>query len=125
LLITLALIAGCALLFAVAWKRHRMVGLGSDTAPPDQRIVRAWERAQRALRRRGLGRQPSETPEEYAARLDLFEQRSARVIGAGALQQLASLVELACYTPRPCTAGHADAARGHASVVINATRRRR
>jgi Flp pilus assembly protein TadB len=110
---------------AVAGILRRRIGRDDTAIAPDQRIVRAWERTQHALRRRGLGRRESETPDEYAARLDRIEARSTRGVGAEALRQLAALVELACYTPRPCTVSQADVAAGCASSVIMANRRRR
>jgi hypothetical protein len=122
--IALALAGVGAMLWVLLRRGWRIGKRDDDTLPPDQRIVRAWERAHQSLRRRGLGRRPAETPGEYAARLGLFEQRATRRIGSGAVAELVALVELACYRPIPCTVTEAEAARTHASVVIAANRRR-
>ncbi len=102
---------------AIVWTRR---GSGRDdrALAPDHRIVRAWERTQRSLRHRGLGRRAAETPGEYAARLGRLEHRSDRRIGADALGRLAALVDLACYSPGPCTSADADQAQGWAMSVI-------
>jgi hypothetical protein len=120
--VLLALGAVAVLSVGVAWTIRRRRGPDDEALPPDQRIVRAWERAQRGLRRHGLGRTASETPEEFAARLAQLEQRSSRHVGADAVGQLAALVDLACYTPRPCTAGQAELAWGCAASVIQVNR---
>jgi transglutaminase-like putative cysteine protease len=120
-LLLVALVAAAAA-GAILYRRR-----GADRAglPPDQRIVGAWERAHQVLRRHGLGRRPAETPAEYATRLRAWERQSARRVGADALGRLAALVELACYTPGPCTPGQADAALGCAAAVAAAQHRRR
>jgi hypothetical protein len=41
------------------------------------------------------------------------------------MMRLAALVELACYTPRPCSATQADTAQGWATTVVAVNRRRR
>ena len=105
----------------VARQRGRVTEAGGS---PDQRIVRSWERAQQALRRHGLGQRAAETPLEYAARIDRYEQHQARQVGAGALGRLADLVQLAWYMPQPCTAGEAETARSLAASVREANRRR-
>jgi hypothetical protein len=92
---------------------------------PDERVVRSWERAQRALRRRGLPRRGDETPAEYAARLRSLEHRPARALRSDSLESLAALVELACYAPRPCTAEQAERAGTLATTVVEANRRGR
>ena len=116
-------VAGAALAALVLWRRHR--GQPDLALAPDQRIVRAWERAQRALQRKGLGRRVAETPAEYAARLAVLEQRGPGRFGSAALEQLAGLVELACYTPMPCSVGQAEAAQGWAVAVVETNRGRR
>ncbi len=117
LLVAAALAVGTV----VARRRGALADAGGT---PDQRIVRSWERAQQALRRHGLGQRAAETPLEYAARIDRYEQRQAQAVGAGPLGRLADLVQLACYTPRPCTAGEAETARNLAASVREANRRR-
>jgi hypothetical protein len=112
-----------ALLLGTAWVVLRRQRRQRDDGPADQRVVRSWELAQRTLRRRGVARRPAETPGEFAARLARLEGQG-RALGAEALGQLAALVELACYTPWPCTTGQADAARSWADAVTRATRRR-
>jgi transglutaminase-like putative cysteine protease len=108
--------------FIVWRRRNARTDVG---ASPDQRIVREWNRAQLALRRRGLGPRAAETPLEYAARVERYERRAASRVGAEALGRLAHLVQLACYMPQPCTAGEAEAARGLAAEVREANRRGR
>jgi transglutaminase-like putative cysteine protease len=98
----------------VLWRRRGGRGIGGS---PNQGVVLAWERAQRALRRRGLARRPAETPGEYAARLEALEQRTDRRVGAEVVAQLARLVEQACYTPWPCTPEQARSAQGWAASL--------
>jgi len=104
--------------------------------PPDQQVVRSWERALRALRRQGLGRRNEETPAEFAARVQTAgghatAQTDAQATTepgaeeAAALARLAVLVELACYAPQPCTPGDATDARALASSIVVANRRHR
>jgi hypothetical protein len=87
--------------------------------------VRAWDQALVALRRTGMARGEEETPAEFAARVHRAEQASAEVMGSGAVVNLASLVELACYTPRPCTPAQAERARTLASTIVATGRSQR
>jgi transglutaminase-like putative cysteine protease len=120
LLVLLAALVGAALW----WRRWTRRDERADQGPPEQRIVGAWNRAQRALSRRGLGRRPAESPGEYATRLDGLERSAAAGIGAQAMSHLAALVEAACYGPRPCTAAEAEAALSWSASVLAANRRR-
>ena len=92
---------------------------------PDARVVRAWEQALVALRRQGLPRRPDETPAEYAARVRTAEGGTDRTVEADAVAGLAGLVELACYTPRPCTPAQVTHARALASTIVGANRSHR
>ena len=120
------LLIGVAIALALggAWLLVRRRRGAADGGLPDQRVVGAWELAQRTLRRRGVTRRPAETPGEFAARLARLEGQRQRPLGAEALGQLAALVELACYTPWPCTPDQAQAARSWADAVARTTRRR-
>jgi hypothetical protein len=89
---------------------------------PDQKVVRAWERALGSLRRTGVARREQETPSEYLARVRAAEQTSGQSMEADAVANLAALVEQACYTPRPCTPGQAAEARALASTIVAANR---
>jgi hypothetical protein len=108
---------------ALWWRRLKGHDGRTDHGPPEQRIVAAWNQAQRGLARRGLGRRPTESPGEYAARLDRLEGAAPAGIGAQAMRHLAALVEAACYGPRPCTAVEAEAALGLSATVLAAQRR--
>ena len=88
-------------------------------------MVRAWDVALVALRRRGLGRRVEETPGEYAARVQSLEPAAAQPVEAGAVAELAALVEVACYTSGPCTPGQAAEAHDLASTIVAANRRHR
>jgi hypothetical protein len=110
LLVLVALVVG-------VWRR-RLAAL----LPEDLRVVRAWERATDGLRRRGMPRRIEETPAEYAARIAVAEKGAARSMEADALAHLAALVEVACYTPRPCTPGQADRAQSLAAAIVTANR---
>jgi hypothetical protein len=124
--IPVAVLGGLLVLAAVViWVRRRLVSARDARLPPDQRVVRAWDVALLALRRRGLGRRVEETPGEYAARVQSLERDMAQPIEAGALADLAALVEMACYTSRPCTPGQAADARALASRVVATNRRHR
>jgi hypothetical protein len=123
-LVTLAIVIAFGALLTgvlVLWRRRAP---RDRTGSPNQRIVQTWEQAQRALTRHGLARRSAETPAEYAARLGRLEQQSRRRVGADALTHLAALVEVACYAPGHCTVSQVDAARGWASTVTEALRRR-
>jgi MYXO-CTERM domain-containing protein len=118
--VALLLLAAAGIL---AWRRRR--ALAETALAPDQRVVRAWERALGALHRSGLSRGAEETPGEYAARVRLVEDDSAVPIEADAVSHLAALVELACYTPRPCTPAQADDAQVLATRIVEANRSHR
>jgi transglutaminase-like putative cysteine protease len=120
-----AAVIGLAGLAMLGWRRRR--ASLEAVLLPDQRVVRAWERALGALQRKGLSRRAEETPGEYAVRMRAAEFTSALPIEADAVANLAALVELACYTSRPCTPAqvadaHALAAR---IVATNRSHRRR
>jgi transglutaminase-like putative cysteine protease len=106
-----------------AWRRRR----ASIEAAllPDARVVRAWERALVALRRQGLPRRPDETPAEYAVRVRVAQGTTSPAVEADAMGHLAGLVELACYTPRPCTPAQATHAHALASTIVTANRSHR
>jgi hypothetical protein len=95
--------------------------------PPDQRVVRSWDIALGALRRCGLGRRVEETPGEYVARVRALDHDAPGSVEADAVVEavadLAALVELACYTPQPCTPGQAADAHALASTIVVANRR--
>ena len=109
----------------VMWVRRRLRAARDARLPPDQRVVRAWDVALVALRRRGLGRRVEETPGEYAARVQSLERDAAQPIEAEAVADLAALVELACYTSGPCTPGQAADAHDLSSTIVAANRRHR
>jgi hypothetical protein len=116
----LLVLAASALL---ALRRRR--ASAEATLLPDQRVVRAWERALGALGRSGLSRRAEETPGEYAARVRSVEDSSALPVEAEAVAHLAALVELACYTPRPCTPAQATDAHALATRIVVANRSHR
>jgi transglutaminase-like putative cysteine protease len=120
--LAVAVLAAAGALVAVVLRRRGKASTGGGT--PEQRILRAWEQAQRALRRHGLGRRGAETVGEYAARLDRLAGPGLRQGGAEALAHLVVLVERACYAPTPCTALHVQAAQGWATTVVESTKRR-
>jgi hypothetical protein len=112
---------GCIAVWA--WRRRRAA---LETALlPDARVVRAWEQALVALRRQGLPRRPDETPAEYAARVHVAEGSTSQAVEADAVANLAGLVELACYTPRPCTPAQATHAHVLAATIVRANRSHR
>jgi hypothetical protein len=112
---------------------RRRRSIRDSRLPPDQGVVRSWDIALGALRRRGLGRRADETPGEYVARVRASDRDAAGSIEddtqaeaeaeAAALEDLAALVELACYTPGPCTPGQAADAHALASTIVVANRR--
>lgn len=115
------LLLGCIAVWA--WRRRRAA---LETALlPDARVVRAWEQALVALRRQGLPRRPDETPAEYAARVHVAEGSTSQAVEADAVANLAGLVELACYTPRPCTPAQATHAHVLAATIVRANRSHR
>ena len=114
-LLVLALVVRCV--------RRRLRSARDARLPPDQRVVRSWEVALSALRHRGMGQRVEETPGEYAARVRRVEQDAAQPIEAEAVADLAALVELACYTSRPCTPLQADDSHVLASRIVAANRR--
>jgi hypothetical protein len=107
------------------WVLRRRRAARDAALPTDERVVRAWERSLGALRRQGLTRQPEETPGEYAARVGAVERRSPRSVEADAVANLAGLVELACYTPRPCTPAQAVRADALATTIVASNRSHR
>jgi Transglutaminase-like superfamily/TgpA N-terminal domain/Domain of unknown function (DUF4129) len=121
-LILAALLVAAALVFRV---RRRRLGAAEAALYPDLGVVRAWDRAVGALRRRGLSRRVDETPAEYASRVRTADSATAETIDADAVTRLAALVELACYDPRPCTPRDVATAQSLASVIITANRRHR
>ena len=124
--IPVAVVGGLLVLAAlVLWVRRRLRAARDARLPPDQRVVRAWDVALVALRRRGLGRRVEETPGEYAARVQSLERDAAQPIEAEAVVDLAALVELACYTSGPCTPGQAADAHDLSSTIVAANRRHR
>jgi transglutaminase-like putative cysteine protease len=124
--IPVAVVGGLLVLAAlVRWVRRRLRAARDARLPPDQRVVRAWDVALVALHRRGLGRRVEETPGEYAARVQSLEPEAAQPIEAGAVADLAALVEVACYTSGPCTPGQAAEAHDLASTIVAANRRHR
>jgi transglutaminase-like putative cysteine protease len=126
--IPVAVVAGLLLLAAVVTLVRRRFRAARDARlPPDQRVVRAWEVALVALRRRGLGRRAEETPGEYAARVQSLEDDPTQPmeVEADAVADLAALVEMACYTSRPCTPGQADDAHALATTIVATSRRHR
>ena len=124
--IPVAVLGGVLVLAAVVvWVRRRLRSARDARLPPDQRVVRAWDVALAALRRRGVGRGVEETPGEYAARVRTLERDMAQPIEADAVADLAALVEVACYTSRPCTPGQAADAHALASTIVATNRRHR
>ena len=126
--IPVVVVAGLLVLAAVlALIRRRLRTLRDARLPPDQRVVRAWDVALVALRRRGVGRRVEETPGEYAARVQSLESDPTQPMEAEAeaVANLAALVEVACYTSRPCTPGQAADAHALASTIVAANRRHR
>jgi transglutaminase-like putative cysteine protease len=121
-ILVLALVAALVVLALVLWGLRDRRTAAEARLPPDQRVVRSWEHALRALRRQGLSRQVGETPGEYAARISAVEGSSSEPVEADAVAHLAELVELACYTPRQCTPGQADQARALASTIVATNR---
>jgi transglutaminase-like putative cysteine protease len=109
------------------WLRRRRRAARVAALRPDEQVVRAWETALGALRRNGLARQPDETPGEYAVRIGATAATVDQPAPgeAAAVAELAGLVELACYTPRPCTPGQADEAQRLAATIVTANRSHR
>jgi len=121
-----AVVVGLLVLGALAaWALRRRRAAVEARLLPDQRVVRAWDQALTALRRTGMARREEETPAEFAARVHQAEHDSAEVMGSGAVTNLATLVELACYTPRPCTPAEAERARALASTIVATSRSQR
>jgi hypothetical protein len=124
--IPVAVLGGVLVLTAVViWIRRRLRAARDARLPPDQRVVRAWDVALVALRHRGVGRSLEETPGEYAARVRSLERDMAQPIEAEAVADLAALMEVACYTSRPCTPGQAADAHALASTIVATNRRHR
>ncbi len=120
LLIVAAVVALAGLALRL-FRRRRAVASEHDLNA-DQRIVRAWERAHHALRTTGLPPRRGETAAEYAARVLATEPGLPQPVNAESLAELAALVELACYTPSPCTADQAEDAEALAAGIVAATR---
>jgi transglutaminase-like putative cysteine protease len=123
------IVAGLVVLTLLAlWVRRIFRARKEARLPPDQRVVRSWERALGALRRQGLGRRTEETPGEYAIRVQMVDHQTTESPGAAesseaeAVTRLAELVELACYSAQPCTPDQAAAAQRLASSVVEANR---
>jgi transglutaminase-like putative cysteine protease len=127
LVLVLAVCAAALLIAAalIAREVRRRRGVREAALHPDQRVVRSWERALGALRRKGMPRRAGETPAEYAARVRSAGDATAEPDDADAVTRLAALVELACYDPRPCTPGDVASAQHFASVIVTANRRHR
>jgi transglutaminase-like putative cysteine protease len=122
--IPLAVVGGLLVLaLVVRWVRRRLRAARDARLPPDQRVVRSWEVALLALRHRGMGQRVEETPGEYAVRMRALERDAAQPIEAEAVADLAALVELACYTSRPCTPLQADDSHLLATRIVAANRR--
>ncbi len=120
--LVLAVVVALVVLALLLWAlRHRRTA-AEARLDPDQRVVRAWEHALLALRHRGLSRQAGETPGEYADRISAVEGSSSEPVEADAVAHLAELVELACYTSRPCSPMQADQARALASTIVATNR---
>ena len=85
--------------------------------PGTRRSSRSAVPAWRAVRRRPRA--------EYAARVHRVEHTSEQPMGADAVMNLATLVELACYTPRSCTPAEAERARTLASTIVATNRSQR
>ena len=120
-----AVLAVLAVLFLgglVVWAVRRRHALQEAALAPDARVVRSWERAIGALRRQGLSCRPDETPAEFAARVGRAGASSEQTVKANAVADLAGLVELACYTPRPCTPAQATHAHALASTIVGTDR---
>jgi transglutaminase-like putative cysteine protease len=119
-------VVGLLVLAALAvWAVRRRRSAVEARLRPDQGVVRAWDQALAALRRTGMARREEETPAEYAARVHRVEHSSEQPMGAGAVMNLATLVELACYRPRPCTPAEAERARTLASTIVATNRSQR
>jgi transglutaminase-like putative cysteine protease len=122
------LVVGLAVLLlaagvVVTLRRRRLVrGAGLR---PDQQVVLAWERTQRAMRRRGLARRTAETPTEYATRLRVGAADTPAASTMENMADLAALVEVACYTPGPCTPGQAARAEMLSSSIVGSGRSHR
>jgi transglutaminase-like putative cysteine protease len=115
LLVLLALLTSGLL---VRRRRHA----AAAALQPDQRVVRAWELALGALRKDGFPRHAQETPGEYATRVRTAAYASAPSVEGDAVADLAALVEVACYTPLPCSPGQVDQAYRLASTIVQASR---
>jgi hypothetical protein len=118
-------LAVLVLLVALLLVRRRRRRSAAAALPPDQRVVRAWELALGALRKEGLPRQAQETPGEYAVRIRTAAHASTQSAEGDAVTELATLVEVACYTPRPCSPGQVDQAYRLASTIVQASRSHR
>ncbi len=114
------------LLGLIGWSevRRRQGGREMDLST-DQHVVRAWEEAQLHLRRIGLPRRSSETPHEFVIRVGISDDPARHAVDVPALMKLSDLVEIACFTPIPCTPSQVDEARLLASTVVRTRSHRR
>jgi transglutaminase-like putative cysteine protease len=118
--------AAVVLLGLIGWNElRRRRGSRHGDLSPDEHVVRAWEEAQRHLRRIGLPRRSSETPNEFVTRVGDSEESARHAVDVPALSKLSDLVELACFTPTPCTPNQVDEARLLASTVVPSGSHRR
>jgi hypothetical protein len=75
-----------------------------------------------ALRRIGLVRRRGETPREYVERVRAVRHSVSRDVDVEALEDLAGLVELACYTAGHCTDEQVESAHRLAASIVGAHR---
>jgi hypothetical protein len=124
LTLALAAPAGVALLALVGtrrgrrrWRRRTGRALRPEAGRPSQAVVADWQRAQRALARRGLPRRAAETPLEHAARV------APRLDGAAdAYRRLAEMATWAWCSSQAEVAGEPAAARALRRQVVGALR---
>lgn len=139
---TVALIVAVTVAGPWLWRRRRprlRRRHFARTSPPRREILARWEQAASVLARTGLGRRPSETLEEHAARLvsrpgpatgpSLFvpptglapSPEAERALRA--YQALADLAARASYAPDPCTNTDVAEARRQSDELRAALRR--
>ena len=121
----LAALAGVALvLVGIALERTRR-RRRADRRPPEERIARAWARAERALAGAGWNRPAGEPPTAFAVRLaraagpHLTAGASAVTSATG---DLAGALERATFAGGASTTGDADRAEAALAELIGATR---
>jgi hypothetical protein len=108
-------------------------GLRSRAASPSAAVVVRWQKAERVLRRRGLGRNPAETMAEHASRVraalgGASVGRAGSGPGPGAAQafsELAALASRAGYSGDRASPTEADRARRLGTRVRAGLRGRR